>query len=65
MWQKVRRKLTIVHFFIAALLFFLLAMLFCLESMVIPGLVFASVMTLTMVATRYVETPEEDSKKIR
>jgi hypothetical protein len=62
MWQKVLRKLTIVHSFIAALLFFLLAMLFCLESMVIPGLVFASAMTLTMVATRYIETPEDGSK---
>ena len=62
MWQKIRRKLTIGPLFIAALLFFLLAMLFCLESMVIPGLVFTSAMTLTMVATRYVETPEKDRK---
>ena len=62
MWHKIRRKLTVRPLFIAALVFFLLALLFCLESMVIPGLIFTSAMTLMLVATRYVETPEKDRR---
>ena len=62
MWHKIRRKLTIGPLFIAGFLFFLLALLFCLESMVIPGLIFTLAMIVMLVATRYVETPREDRK---
>ena len=45
----------IEYLFVLAFICFLLALLFCVETQVIPGLLCSVGMILSLVATRYVE----------